>query len=481
MAYEIERRYPAQRKKLEGVLDSLAEGVFRGRVPLHKVPQEIEKRFEQGRVRAYTSAFAENEIAAFYQYYAGEVLRRGVERHMEASGNGVRLDYLRNSAHWDLATESGKPEYVQYIGGDRITIAGPVSIEVEVNENGHKEAGFGASEFIPMCNFRGGVTEGVSFGIKMIKKLVDYGSSGTVKVYAERDSVATRSPTFMFENFEDAEAAHRAMTSAEFLSDIYDAANRILSQKGGVLGEITCSYAKNGDRHELSVNFIYRMHGDFYGHEIATYATGILLRNFLTAKLDAEKIPHRSLWLAGGEDGDMAVSAKSIRGRKVKASVFLPESYIVHEISGRGGHGGADDLHIMSYSKNHLWRERLEAGAHMCGMEPEIIAGVMAAVAGSPPILSSSCVTDAEPYKMNGASGIMYSVTLTNFEWGSEGLGSPTRKECEAIMGLRRDAVPGYNSIRVAAFTAAAALAGGLNQHRLAYNDGLANTKEKLI
>jgi hypothetical protein len=481
MAYEIERRYPAQRKKFDSILDTLAEGVFRGRVPLHRVPQEIEKRFEQGKVRAYTSAFTEKEIASFYQYFAGEVLRRGVEKHMEASGNGVRLEYLRDSAHWDLASESGKPEYVQYIGGDRVTIAGPVSIEVEVNENGRRVSGFGASEFIPMCNFRGGVTEGVSFGIRMIKKLVDYGSSGTVKIYAERDSVATRSPTFRFENFEDADAARRAITSAEFLSDIYDAANRILSQKGGVLGDMTCSYAKNGEGHELSVNFIYRMGGDFYGHEIATYATGILLRNFLTARLDAKKIPYRSLWLAGGEDGDMAVSDKSIRGRKVKAAVFLPESYILHEVSGKGGYGGAEDMHIMSYSKNHLWRERLGAGAHMCGMEPEIIAGVMAAVAGSPPVLSSSCVTDAEPYKMKGTEGIMYSVTLTNFEWGSEGLDSPTRKECEAIMGLRRDMAPGSNSIRVAAFTAAAALAGGLNQHRLAYNDGLANTKEKLI
>ena len=481
MAYEIERRYPAQRKRLDSILDSLAEGVFRGRVPLHKLPQEIEKRFGQDKIRTYTSAFAEKEIISFYQYYAGEALRRGVERHMEASGNLTKLDYLRNSAHWNLVSESGKPEYVQYIGGDRITVAGPVSIEVEVNKDERTDERFSASEFIPMCNFRGGVTEGVSFGIKMIKKLVDYGSNGTVKVYVERDSVATRSPTFRFENFENADAARRAITSAEFLSEVYDAANRILSQKGGALGEITCSYAKNGEGHELSVNFIYRMSGDFYGHEIATYATGILLRNFLTERLTAERIPYRSLWLAGGEDGDMAVSDKSIRGRKVKASVFLPEPYIMHEISGSEGHLGAEDMHIMSYSKNHLWREKLGASAHMCGMEPEIIAGVMTAVAGSPPILSSSCITDAEPYEINGKRGIMYSVTLTNFEWGSEGLTSPTREECEAIMGLRRDLAPGSNSIRIAAFTAAAALAGGLNQHRLAYNDGLANTKEKLI
>lgn len=491
------QRSQAPNESLVQVLTEVSRKLATGELPLFKATAAVKKLYgkdaalldlvdrkaagKTALVKADPSS-TEIDLEGYYEELGAEAKRLALEQMV-----GMPLTTLRQTSV-SMPVQKRRdgsiaPSFEQYLGGAGISIAGKASVNVTVEDQDKQDLYPDMKGFIPMAPWREGIVSGVSYGLGMLEHVKRYPKGSAVEVTVDRVSIATRSPTLSFAS--EAEAKRAIETIQSLTEPIRARADDMLDYASGKFDRIEFATLNTEDgRCELSVNFVYKMYGNYFGHEAATKYTGTLLSEVVLPALEKDGIAAERLWLAGGQDGDLRSSPKNIRGRKVRAQVFLPSEYLAEEFAIKDSESkvikpgpSPQWFKQLSRSKNHLWNDFNGAVSHS-GMEPEIIASIFSAIRPpSPPIVSS--VVNVDVTVVEG--GVIYGMTIPNFEWGLEGPRSvaSTRDECECLMGVNSNVNDPTNAIRVAALVAVACIAGGLNQHRLAYTDGLAKTKRE--
>ncbi len=465
-----------------GSMKSVVSELMRGELQLHKVSDRLKQLYPMNDSQRQRHANTEG----FYRGHAAEAVRRFIEEKYE-----VQLPYLRNSALACpvITSEKGNqiPIIAQYLGGDGISIVGPVAAEVRKRKEGEI---YSFERMVPLSPIRQGVVEGVSYGLTMIKKLGNYGEHGKVSVTIDETSRATRSPTMKFNSTYDANAAIAALKEENFYEDLLKTGSRKVECINGRLAELTFNKINSGYDVELSINFIYEMFGNSFGHEAATGITGKLMESHIIPKLNSLGIEYKTLWLAGGEDGDLRPAVRNVRGRNVSGTLFLPGEYLMREFEVRETVNGERKVMMpgisisefceMHDSKYHRWTDFQGANSHT-GMENEILDALFRAIRpASPAFVSSVINVEARETERRNVRGVEYTLSIRNFEWGVEGIRTQQRNECEAIIGI--DAHDqGISAAKVAGLTVSVLMAGGLNQHRLAHTGSLHETKKEIV
>jgi len=455
-----------------GILNMLAQELASERVPLHKAACRLRELYNGGHSQA------------FYEGHAAEGRRRAIE-----SRYGANLETVRETAYaeppidWSNKKDP-KPIPSQYLGSDNVGVAGPLRVDAEVAgpDGSVTDSSYSIDAMVPLSPCRPGIVDGVSYGIKMTNSLRNYGESGHVRVKVENISRTTRSPTIKFYSEEDVIRAIKAFSEEELKRHMMDIGNELMRPYQGQVGNITLSSKEINSHYELSINFIYHMFGDYMGHEAATFNTGQILRDVILPKLYSERLNHKRLCLAGGQDLDMKPSPHNVRGRRVIARVFLPKEYLENEFADKKtGRQGItpEEFEELNISKHWEWPEYSGSLMHT-GMEPEVLSSIYSAInPPSTPHVSSMIDVRAQAVR-EPREGVLYTVAAKNLEWGIEGIRTPVRTELESVIGVdgKKPDPNGRNSIRAAAIIVAACLPAGLNQHRLAYLEKLADTKK---
>ncbi len=453
------------------ILNRLAEELTSERLPLHKAACRLREIYKG------------QHSQGFYEGHAAEARRRAVEKRCN-----TELDVVRRTAYAEPPLDwrnGNEPKLIvpQYLGGDNISIVGPLRLNIQVvGPDGSEIDKYNVDTMIPLRPCRSGIVEGISYGIRMVNALANYGESSRIKTKVESISRTTRSPTIKFYSEEDLSRAVGMLSDEGFKRRVFDIGEELMKPCCGKLGHITFNTGLVNSHHELSINLIYHMMGDFMGHEEGTYAAEKIIREVILPKLTLEGFGHRRLWLAGGEDLDQKQSKSNIRGRYVVAEVFLPREYLENEFADKktGKRGiTPEEFEELNATKHWNWPDKCGAVGHT-GMEPEVLSSIYSGInPPSPPIVSSIIDVVAKAHK-EPKEGVIYKVILRNLEWGIEGIRTPVRTELESTMGIdgRTPDPGGRNSIRAAGIIAAACLPPGINQHRLAYMEKLADTKK---
>lgn len=392
---------------------------------------------------------------------------------------GVSLSYLRTLAGHPTIMQVRKGDRVDLVPtvqnsiGDNISITGPFQVNVSIVNVEGEPIGDSRhySLLVPMVVSRDGVVDGVSMGAKLLSKL----DSQMVNVTVEGKNFATRSPTFMFETVLAAARAKEILDGPETLQKIKETVKLAIGNPDIDVDRVTATIKQVNSHYELSFNIIYGVTGSRLGHETGTALAGAVLEEVVRPAFTDAGIKFRDLWLAGGEDGDLRISPKNVRGRKVSGSVFLPEEFLTSSI-------GCDTATfvLMNNSKYWVWNNHNGAITHT-GMELEVLSAIYAALnPATSPFVSSGVHISATAAQKGSVKGVLFTF-MARLEYGDEGIRTLRRKELESILGINEsNSDSAENAAIFSAAVVAASLGSGLNQHRLGVSRKLDKTKREI-
>ncbi|MEM0201550.1 MAG: hypothetical protein QXR73_00015 [Candidatus Micrarchaeaceae archaeon] len=469
---ETSFRQSQQKENNSSFIEDIVAMSMRNGVKLNKIPDYLK-----------SCGYSEEAIAQL-----APIVRIGI---VEKSKN-IKLPHLRDIAMLAPELQNMHAEFKEYKNenhvGFGIFVEGELScmhINVLDSKNFIKESFVLNDCFIPMEPKRLGVAKGTGFGMSILNRAIELGSR--LEVFVSDTSFIARSPTFRFNTKEEASSAIDLINSIK--DELISCGSENMKNFYGNLEEVHIASAEVDGYTELSVNFIYAMHGSLLGHEQATAITGLLAEKIAKRLIDS-KINAQQMALAGGEDGDLRPSPKNVRGRRVSASILIPETVLLEFIHKRSKgdpiseEGVAKSFASRNKSKYWVWNDYSGSYTHT-GMELEVLDAIFSVLKPpSPPFVSSNIDVKVEEVEdEKAAKGIHYTIEMKNFEYGSEGIITGIRKDAEAIIGL--DDTIGNdnpkNSFIAAGVIAAACMAAGLNQHLLMHINGLAKTKEQSL
>ena len=443
-------------KKLEalGIYEELVAKLENG-LELHKVESELKARYPLEKVRTEVGDDP-LKIEAFYSREAAEVRRRFLERRLNLNLENIREDSLEYPPVEEVK-DNGKAlrrqGFSNYLGGGKggrlVAIVGPLPLEIKVRDNGEELV---EDFWVPLRPSRYGIVEGVSYGLKLIRRL---GEGGRIRVEVEPIARVTRCPVLEFSSEEEAEKAKRRIEE-ELYPEIKEYADSLMKEFDGRLGRIEIE--RKGRK--LFSNFIFEMEGNYYGHEAATRNTDRIVERIILRELDADY-----LMLAGGMDGDLRPGKRNKRGRKVSASFLIPKDELEKIIPG----ASPERIEYLNRVKYWEGNELLGTYTHS-GMELEVLEAYFNALEPStPPFVSSWIDVRVESDKKGNLN---YQVDARNFEGGLryEAPISKVARECREILG--------GDVIRYSSVGTAILIPPGLNQHRLMHTKGLGATKK---